>query len=303
LDVYVCACLGGSVANSQKSRAMLTSEQKAYILDHAYVPEHCIHLMTDVSGGEPFLIDDHFVCHKDNWTILIGYPLKDNFNTKKIEAVLSEVRKKFRPDYISLVAPEMPSSLASGCRESESDFYFTLQTQQAVLRSPVKRNIKKARQNLRVESSSSMQEDHQELMAEFIRRAQPSERVKLLLYKMPQFVARRDRAFVLNAWDKADKLAAFYVLDFEARQFSNYIIGCHSKTNYVPGASDLLLFELIDLSLENEKPYIHLGLGVNAGIRRFKTKWGAVPSRKYEMCELAYNKPSFLNAIFAMGKS
>lgn len=282
---------------------MLTSEEEAYILEHAYVPEHCISLMTLVSGGEPFLIDGYFICHKDNWIILIGYPLEDNFNTENFEAVLSKVRKKFRPDYISLVAPEMPSSLASDCQECESDVYFTLQTQQTVIRSPVKRNLKKARQNLRVESSSSMQEDHQELMAEFIERAQPSDRVKRLLFKMPEFVVRADKAFVLNAWSKIDKLAAFYVVDFEARQFSNYIIGCHSRANYVLGASDLLLFELINMSLEFNKDYIHLGLAVNAGIRRFKEKWGGLPSRRYEMCELAFQKPSILNAIFALGKS
>jgi len=61
---------------------MLTSEEEAYILEHAYVPEHCISLLTLVSGGEPFLIDDYFICHKDNWLILIGYPLEDNFNTE-----------------------------------------------------------------------------------------------------------------------------------------------------------------------------------------------------------------------------
>jgi len=282
---------------------MLTAEEEAYILNQAYIPEHCIRLMTLVSGAEPFLIDDYFICHKDNWIILIGYPLEDNFNSDNFEAVLSKLRKKFNPDYISLIAPEMPSSLASDCQESESDVYFTLPTQQTVIRSPVKRNLKKARQNLRVESSSRMQEDHQQLTAEFIERAQPSDRVKRLLFKMPEFLVRSDKAFVLNAWDKSDKLAAFYVVDFEARQFSNYIIGCHSKTNYVLGASDLLLFELLNMSLEFNKEYIHLGLAVNAGIRRFKEKWGGVPGHRYEMCELAFQKPSILNAIFALGRS
>jgi hypothetical protein len=119
---------------------------------------------------------------------------------------------------------------------------------------------------------------------------------------MPEFVARAETAFVLNAWDKANKLAAFYVVDFEARQFSNYIIGCHSRVNYVLGASDLLLFELINLSLEFNKDYIHLGLGVNAGIRRFKEKWGGVPTRRYEMCELVLKKPSILDIFRVFGK-
>ncbi|MGD9224856.1 MAG: hypothetical protein PVF26_00065 [Desulfobacterales bacterium] len=281
---------------------MLTAEEKAYILEHAYVPEHCIGLMTHVSGGEPFLIDDFFICQKDDWIILIGYPLEDNFDTKNFEAVVFKIRERFGPDFLSLIAPEMPPALASSCQESESDAYFTLQTQNTVIRSPVKRNLKRARRYLRVASSSTMQEDHQKLMQEFVERTQPTDRVKRLLFKMPEFVACVDTAFVLNAWDKANNLAAFYVVDVEARQFSNYIIGCHSKKNYVLGASDLLLFELINLNVEYNKQYIHLGLGVNAGIRRFKEKWGGAPTRRYEMCELVFKKPTIFESIKSLGK-
>jgi len=282
---------------------MLTSEEKAYILDQAYVPEHCIGLMTHVSGGEPFLIDDFFICRKENWIVLIGYPLEDNFTPDQLEAVFTKVKKKFSPAFVSLVAPQMPPFLAATCQEAESDAYFTLEAQKPVIRNPVKRNLRKARQNLRVEFSSGMQDVHRELMHEFVGRTLLSERVKRLLFKMPEFVAGSDMALVLNAWDKANKLAAFYVVDIEAKQFSNYIIGCHSKKNYVRGASDLLLFELINLSLDYDKLYIHLGLGVNTGIRRFKAKWGAVPTRRYEMAELVLKKPSILDTFLAFAKS
>jgi len=281
---------------------MLTAGEQAYILENAYVPEHCISLITCVSGSEPFLVDDFFVCLKNSWVILIGYPLDDRFTTKKLEAVVAKIRKKFRPDFISLVAPELPPSFASTCQESETDVYYTLQTQKPVIRSALKRNLKKARQNLRVESSPHMLEVHRELMQEFIERARPTERVKRLLFKMPEFVAGADKAFVLNAWDSEDNLCAFYVVDVEALSFSNYIIGCHSKKNYILGASDLLLFELINLSLEYDKHYIHLGLGVNAGVRRFKEKWGGVPTRRYAMCELVLKKPSIFEAISSLRK-
>jgi hypothetical protein len=288
------------VANSQKSQAMLTDQEEAYILDKAYVPEHCVRLMTHVSGGEPFLIDDFFICRKANWIILIGYPLEDNFTPDRLEAVLSKVKKKFRPDFISLIAPEMPSSLAAACRESQSDTYFTLEAQDPIMRSSIKRNLKKARQNLRMEFSHQMQGVHQELMHEFVSRNVLPERVKRLFFKMPEFVACSDKALVLNAWDKANKLTAFYVVDLEAKRFSSYIIGCYSQKNYVLGASDLLLFELINLSRKYEKLYIHLGLGVNAGIRRFKEKWGGVPMRRYEMCELVLKRPSLFETLSSL---
>ena len=296
------ACLCGAVAHFKLSNAMLSAEEEAYILDRAYVPEHCVQLLTFVSGGEPFLMDDFFICRKANWLILIGYPLADDFSSESLKAVFSKVKKIFNPEFISLVAPQVPSSLPADCRERQSDAYYTLETQAPTIRSPVKRNLKKARQNLRVELSSRMQSDHDDLMQEFVARTPLSERVQRLLFKMPDFVAAADKAFVLNAWDKDDHLSAFYVVDLEAGRFSNYIIGCHSKKNYVVGASDLLCFELIKLSLKYQKPYIHLGLGVNAGIRRFKEKWGALPTRRYEMGELTAKKLSFLNILRALGK-
>jgi hypothetical protein len=59
---------------------------------------------------------------------------------------------------------------------------------------------------------------------------------------------------------------------------------------------------LIQLSAEFKKRYIHLGLGVNEGIRRFKTKWGAKPTRRYEMCELRLKKPSLIKTILSLPK-
>ena len=117
---------------------------------------------------------------------------------------------------------------------------------------------------------------------------------------MPQYVGHARDSVVLNAWDKENNLAAFYIVDLAAKDFSTYVIGCHSKKNYVLGASDLLSFELINMSMEYGKNYIHLGLGVNEGIRKFKEKWGGIPTRRYEMCELVVRKPSILDAIKAI---
>jgi hypothetical protein len=58
--------------------------------------------------------------------------------------------------------------------------------------------------------------------------------------------------------------------------------------------------ELIKISNEFGKRYIHLGLGVNDGIRRFKEKWGARPTRSYETCELIIKRPLIREAIRAV---
>ncbi len=279
---------------------MLTSQEENYILAHAYVPEHVVGLITSLSAGEPFLIDDHFCCRKDDWIIFIGYPLQDRFDPDNFESVLEKIKRKFQPERISLIAPALSNRLVLNCRERDSDYYYTLDTRNPVIRSPVKRNLRKAARRLTVECAAHMGDAHQGLMHEFVRQIDSPVRLKNLLFKMPQYVGAAPHSFVLNAWCPNDALAAFYVVDFAAEDFANFVIGCYSKKNYVLGASDLLLMELIKISEEYGKRYIHLGLGVNHGIRRFKEKWGARPSRNYEMCELTIKKQLIREAIRAV---
>ena len=49
----------------------------------------------------------------------------------------------------------------------------------------------------------------------------------------------------------------------------------------VPGASDLLFYEMVNLAHTAGKKAVNLGLGINAGIRRFKEKWGGAPFLDY----------------------
>ncbi len=281
---------------------MLTIEEKKQLLDKAYIPEHVVGLMTHVSGGEPFLIDDYFCCHRGDWIILVGYPLSHEFVVSDLEDTLEKIIERFRPKYFSLMAPELPAGRNAACRERESDYFYTLKSEDVQLKGGLRRIVNKAKELLTVEQGCKMRDEHQTLSAEFIRRAKPPTRVRDLLLKMPGYVGHAEGSAVLNAWDAKGKLSAFYVVDNSAKDFTSYVIGCHSKKHYVTGASDLLCFKMIEMSRELGKRYIHLGLGVNEGIRRFKKKWGGIPSRKYEMCELVLKRPSIMDMFKAMAQ-
>jgi hypothetical protein len=113
-----------------------------------------------------------------------------------------------------------------------------------------------------------MGKPHKELTEEFIERANPPLRVRNLFSKMPHYVSHSEGAIVLNAWDKNKNLAAFYVVDLAAKDSSAYVIGCYSKRNYVQGHPIFCAM-----------------------------KWGGMPTRRYEMCELVLKKPSIMDAI------
>ena len=270
---------------------MLTPDQESYILRHAYIPEHTVGLMTNISGGEGFLVDEFFLCHRDDWLIVVGYPLQGPFTLDNFESLLENIRADFKPARISLIAPQLPPRLDTDCSQRDSDYYYTLDSYPPVLGDAVKRNLKKAAGKLTVERAPRMGDAHRELITEFFNRVKPSERIKNLFSSMPGYVSTAPSAWVINAWYAEGALSAFYVIDLAAADFANYIIGCYSQKNYVRGASDLLVDELIKMSAENGKAYIHMGLGVSDGVRRFKEKWGARPTYPYEMCELVFKKP------------
>jgi len=267
---------------------MITVEEEAYILTRAYVPEHIVSLMALLSKGEPFLIEDHLIFAKDNWLILVGYPLDGIFSQQRCERVLNQKVETFRPEYLWFIGSEIPPSLVNTCKERQTDQYYRFEVGQTKVKPSLQRIVEKASKELRVERANSISKEHEKLIAEFLKREELPPRIKELYRAMPDYVAHSSSVCVLNALDKKEKLSAFYIVDLGAKDFSTYLIGAHSKKYYFPHASDLLFFEMINLTAEHGKNTINLGLGVNEGIRRFKEKWGGVPYLNYEFCERFY---------------
>jgi hypothetical protein len=267
---------------------MITPEEEAYLRTKAYVPEHIVNLMVPISKGEPFLIEDHLGFVKDNWVIVVGYPLDGNFSQERCERILKQAVETFRPEYLWFIGPEAPSALLGSCKERETDRYYRLDLEQIKLKPSLQRMADIASKALTMERGHSISKEHQSLIAELLKREKLSPRVRELYRAMPDYVMYSPSACVLNAWDKNGKLCAFYVVELGAKNFSTYVLGAHSKKHYVPHASDLLFLEMIRLTREHGKNVINLGLGVNEGIRRFKEKWGGVPFLNYEFCERVY---------------
>jgi len=269
---------------------MLTPEKEAYVLSKAYIPEHIVSLMALISKGEPFLIEDHLSFVKDNWLILVGYPLDQRFSTERSEKIIHQTLETFQPEILWFIGPEIPAFLLSTCQERETDQYYHLDLEKVKLKASLQRAVDQASQELTIERGHLISKGHEALISELLKREKLPPRVRELYRAMPDYVSHSSTACVLNAWDKKRKLCAFYVIELGAKHFSTYVLGTYSKKHYVPHASDLLFLEMIKLSREQMKNTIDLGLGVNQGIRRFKEKWGGVPSLPYEFCECTYSQ-------------
>lgn len=258
------------------------------MLERAYVPEHVVGLMASISTGEPFLIDDYLCFAGDAWVILVGYPLQGDFSGEAFGEVLGRLVKRFRPEDLWFIAPEVPASAARYCQKRDRDRYYTLGLERFAVGQQLARVVKRASRELAVTRTRQILGAHEELISEFLQRETPGPRVSALFLRMRDYVRQSPTALVLSARRNESpdgRLSAFYVVELAARSFATYVVGCHSKASYVPGASDLLFLEMVNLAREHGKRYIHLGLGVNEGIRRFKEKWGGAPSLPYEFCE------------------
>jgi hypothetical protein len=278
---------------------VISPDQQEYIRRKAYIPEHVTPLMVGVSGGEPFLADDYLLFRKDDWLIFIGYPLEKPFEEESFAAALERARKDFRPSRASFIAPALPAALLRTGGERETDEYYRLDLQNFEIRNDLKRALDKAGRVLTVERSRGMSPEHLDLTREFLQQEKVSPRVRELYLRMPEYLPYSPTSFVLNARDPDKRLSAFYVVELGALQFATYVAGCFSRQNYVPHASDLLFYEMVRLAEEHRKDYLHLGLGVSEGIRRFKKKWGGFPFLRYEYGEWRGRAKGFLSFLDA----
>jgi len=276
---------------------MITPQEEAYVLEKAYVPEHIVTMMALISKGDSFLIEDQIGFTKDNWLILVGYPLDGNFSRERCERILKQTLETFRPEYVWFIGPEVPDSLLDSSRERETDQYYRLDLEKTKVKPSLQRMADKASKELVVERGHSISKEHEALIAELLQREKLPPRLRELYRAMPYYVDRSPSAYVLNARDQNGRLAAFFVIELGAKNFSTYVLGSHSKKHYVSHASDLLFLEMIKLTQEHGKNTINLGLGVNEGIRRFKKKWGGVPFLKYEFCESFYGTTRTVSVI------
>jgi hypothetical protein len=227
----------------------------------------------------------------------VGYPLDGNFSQARGERVVKQAVETFRPEVLWFIGPEILPSLLNSCKERETDRYYTLDLEQTKLKPSLQRIAEKASKELTVERSRSFSKEHQGLTEELLKREKLPPRVRELYRAMPDYVSRSSSACTLDGRDKNGNLSAFFVVELGAKNFSTYVLGCHSKKHYVSHASDLLFLEMINLTREHGKHTIHLGLGVNAGIKRFKEKWGGTPSLTYEFCERDYGTTRTLSLI------
>ena len=275
---------------------MITASQQNYISDHAYIPEHIPQYVTAISQTEPFLLGD-FLCYaKKGHFTLVGYPLEEPFEEKRMRSVLEDGIKRFRPESVSLIAPSVPSSI-NDCIHPPPDHYYRLDLSSISISQKLRNMLKRAYRELSVERTNKLDEEHRKMIVEFLKTHPVDEAASFIFNRIDEYLSSSPTARVFDARNKRDELVAFDVAEFTPKDYALYMFNFGSEARYVPGASDLLLSEVIKQAKTESKKYINLGLGINPGVTFFKKKWCGVPFLPYASCFYHLKRKENLDAL------
>ena len=275
---------------------MINQRESEHIYLHAYVPEHLIDYVTSIAGAEPHLFQQ-FLCYKKNDTLtFVGYPLGETFDQKRMESSLGLAIKSLKPGIISLIAPTTTTRRERTLQKG-SDLYYRLELDAFSVSPGVQNMVRRAAQELSIETGKEWNEEHASLIAEFLATHEISEETRRIFARIPDYLATSKTTLLLDAHNLDGELVALDVADYGSKDYAFYMFNIISRKNYVPGASDLLLSKLIAIARSGGKRFVNLGLAVHDGIAFFKKKWGGLPFLNHEFALHETSRVSIIESL------
>ena len=263
---------------------MLDEEEHRRLYKQAYLPEHLPYYVEAVSGAEPFLHEDHLCLLRKHHLTFIGYPLEKKGDTP---LAYESACKRFRPLSAGIIAPEI--WLPRGSYEIQpGDVYFLLNLPSKPLPHALDYMVRRGGRELAV-TEGRFGREHKKLIQAFLSHHRLTPEQIRIFKHISVYLKGSESARLLEA-RRGRTLVAFNILDTGSADYAFYLFSFRSSHENVPGASDLLFYEMVQFAQSEGKGAINLGLGINQGIRRFKEKWGGVPFLPYQTA-LIQNKP------------
>ena len=271
---------------------MLNEDEKQYVTENAYIPEHLPAYLVPFSGMEPFLEGVYLYYRIEDIISFIGYPLdaavpaaKNQAPDKGIDSALEAVIAKHRPKTLSIMAPRVPAidRYEPDTETGEQDAFSLLHLSDENPAPKVKNMVRRAARELSVSEGKSFTPEHRDVLEGFLRHKQFPGMVESFFHRLPDYLEHSPGARILEARHRDSGLLAGYVIvELGEGDFCFYLFNITRYDQaFVPGLSDLLVSEMTRLARRSRKRYINMGLGVNEGVRRFKQKWGATDFLDY----------------------
>lgn len=255
---------------------MLSDRERQWIYHRAYVPEHLPGYVRAVSGAEPFLQQKYIFFFDNKHLFFNGYPLESS--ATPAARIYELVCGRFQPNTVAVIAPIMLPAVAQTAPPS-GDSYYRLDLPLPPINPAIAYMLRRARREIQV-THGRFGRAHRKVVKAFLSGHSFNRRQKYLFQHISQYLKSSESAILFEA-RRGKELAAFNIVDLGSENYAFYLFSFRSQKIKVPGASDLLFHEMVNLAQAEGKKAVNLGLGINTGIRRFKEKWGGIPFLDY----------------------
>jgi hypothetical protein len=274
---------------------MITPGEEEFIREYAYLPEHIVSYGTAVSRLEPFLTDGYLYFFQDEGNLVfIGYPLNQPPDSATMEETLQGLIASRNPGQIAILAPSIPAAYGP---PTGNDHYYSLDVGSPGPPPKVANMIRRASKTVKITRERTIGPEHLGLIRAFYESRQIDQGTQTIFQQIPFYLETSATVLVFSARDREERLLAFNIADFWANHYAFYMFNFRSPLHPLPGVSDLLLQEIIAEAKLQGKTRINLGLGINAGVTFFKTKWGARLFLPHESVLYRSKPPSFFASI------
>ena len=135
------------------------------------------------------------------------------------------------------------------------------------------------------------------MVDDFLKAHPVNEATRFIFGRINLYLSSSTTSWIFDARNRKGELVAFDIAEFKPRDYALYMFNFSSGSIHVPGASDLLLLEVVEEAMRGKKKHVNLGLGINQGVTFFKKKWGGVAFLPYASCLFQPSKKEGLETL------
>lgn len=275
---------------------MIIPDLLSRVTADAVVPEQVLPYVQSVAGSKPRMTGACVGYASEEEFVLVGYPLHDPLDERAMAEAVEEALHIPGLRRITVVGPFRPPQ-APKTAHWEKDYYHILPVPPPPQGQKLRNLLRRAKRELAIEKGGGLGDDHHELMRQFLGGHSVSPGTRYIFSRLSRYLETSSSSLLLSGRLPDGRLAAFVVGEYASLMTAFFMFCFRAPQLAPPGAADLLLAGLLDEALERGQTRMNLGLGINAGIRFFKAKWGAAPSLPYVQVSWELPAPGLLHRV------
>jgi hypothetical protein len=210
----------------------------------------------------------------DEQVVLIGYPLHDPRDSEAMSRAVDQALKISGLRKLTVIGASRPPQAPAKIRTGR-DGYYVLPLPAPPPAAKLKNLLRRAERELTIDHGRQFDNDHRKLVDRYLAERTLSAGTRRIFRQIPVYIEASPGSRIVSARTAAGRLAAFAVGEYASLHTAFFMFCFRDPALAPPGSADRVFSGLLEEAAGRGQARMNLGLGVNAGIRFFKRKWGA----------------------------